>query len=249
MPSSFFRSLAVLEVLGQQEPAAVSELARAAKLDKGAVSRLLRACLDEGWVIRIDGKYALGPRAAILGNGGVQAEVVHAAESLVHAIAGTTGLWSHAYQIAGTQGFTIASAAGRGYGVAGHAIGRAFPLWALGGGKALAAQLDDDLLEGLVPPDPLPRYTERTIETRAEILAQIREIRAGAPAREFGVFDPHLACIALPWPHRLDQPLALACLGRPDELRRTEDVALRALRAATQVGATADDVIRAAAQA
>lgn len=247
MSNSFFRGLAVLEALGRREPSSVSDLARATSTDKATVSRLLRACLDEGWVIRVDGKFALGPRAAILGEGSRQAEVVRAAEGLVHAVAGTTGLWSHAYQIAGANGFVIAAAAGRGYGVASRALGQTFPIWALGAGKALAAQLSDEELLALLPPDPLPAFTARTLRSRQEFLDQIADIRSGAAAREDGEFDEHLACVALPWPHRLAQPLALACLGRPDELRRAETRVLRVLRAATRPGATADDVILAVA--
>jgi DNA-binding IclR family transcriptional regulator len=246
MSRSLIKGLALLESVAALEPASVSELARATGLDKSWVSRLLSGCEKEGWIARSDGLFVLGPRSATLGQDSVQAGVVRTARMLVHALAGATGLDAEAYQLAGGRGFALARATGDTRRVVMRTLGTEFPLWALAGGKALAAQLDDAEVAELLPPDPLPGLTETTIRDRATFFAQLAELRSGAPAYDWGEFDPFTACIARPWPTPAHMPGALTVLGHPTQIETMHEMVERVLAVAVAPGATRESVIAAA---
>ena len=62
MSSTFIRGLALLETIDLYGPITVTELAQRTGVDKSTVSRTLAACEPDGWVVRTEGRVALGPR-------------------------------------------------------------------------------------------------------------------------------------------------------------------------------------------
>jgi DNA-binding IclR family transcriptional regulator len=64
-------------------------------------------------------------------------------------------------------------------------------------GKALLAHENLDDLESFLP-NPMPRMTPLSVTGLPELLAQLREIRQGALARECEEAQLELACVALP---------------------------------------------------
>ncbi len=245
MSQALLRGLGLLELLDDSEPLVLSELARRAGLDKSVVSRILSALEPEGWIVRIDGKVSLGPRGVILGNRGIESQIVRRVEGLVHALAGVTGASAQAYQLAGNSGFVIAAAQGRGLFLRVRAV-PSFPIWCTAAGRALAAQLDEDELEAMLPPDPLPAVTDKTITSRSEVLALIQRIRAGEPSLDWGEFQPGAACLAMPFPEAGRLKVALACATTPEQLTERRELIERAMRQAVQPGASPESIVVAA---
>jgi DNA-binding IclR family transcriptional regulator len=275
MSKTLLNRLAMLEVLDSSEGLTITELAERSGLDVSVVSRTVSACERDGWVARRGNRVIIGLRATLLGQGGPFAQVIAAADPLVHALAGATGLTAHAYALVGSQSIAIASAAG-----VGHAPPRGLsvkaPLHATAGGRAIASTLEPELLDSVLPPDPLPDpqtllgtlsgtsaetlfQTSGTpssdeqgkpalATTRAELEAELDEIRSSGFADDHGALHPALHCIAVAWPQAV-VPAALACLGSPDAVRVAEPVARRALQLAARPGATPHSVLAAIAEA
>jgi DNA-binding IclR family transcriptional regulator len=272
LASTFMRGLALLEVIDRHGPITVTQLARRTGIDLGTVSRTVTACAADGWVVKTGRGVLLGPRAALLGRAGHGADVITAAEPLVHTIAGITGLTTHAYGLVGASVVLLAFADGH----AEHMmLGEAVPglLNVTAAGRAVAAQLAPADLDDLLPPEPFPNqadFIESTRDlidapligrlfdehrpsrpspvptTRTELDRQLEQIRATGAAYDHGDLHPAVACIAVPWPHPT-LPAALACLGHPAGVSAAEPMVLRCLTAAVATAATPHDVIAAAA--
>jgi DNA-binding IclR family transcriptional regulator len=150
---TFLKGLALLQAL-DVGPMTVSELAQRLGYDKATVSRLVAAAELDGWVTRTGRDLTVGPRAALLGMTTPASRAARNAEPLVQALAGVTGLVAQALGLVGSRAVGLA-AAGLG-GLVPNGLSVSFPLWASAGGKVIAAQIDDQQLDRLLPPDPFP---------------------------------------------------------------------------------------------
>jgi DNA-binding IclR family transcriptional regulator len=273
MSKTFLSRLAMLEVLDAAGPLTISELAHRSGLDVAVVSRTVAACEGDGWLTRTAGKIAIGPRTTLLGHSGPFAEVIARAAPLVHAVAGVTGLLTHAYSLIGASSVLIAAGPGR---LPGPPPGLALqsPLHATAAGHAIAAQLDPDRLDALLPPEPYPDAAQVTAAMagtavepfftpaaaaaaavrpplprhRDDLQARLDPVRTDGFATDHAALDPAIACIAVPWPQP-GFPSALACLGLPEAVTAGTALIRRALTLAAQPGSTPNQVISGTAQA
>ncbi|HEX6526787.1 MAG TPA: MarR family transcriptional regulator [Streptosporangiaceae bacterium] len=274
MSKTFLSRLAMLEVLDAAGPLTISELAHRSGLDTAVVSRTVAACEGDGWLTRAGGKIAIGPRATLLGHSGPFGEVIARAAPLVHAVAGVTGLLTHACSLIGASSVLIAAGPGRGPGIPPGLAARA-PLHATAAGHAIAAQLDPARLDALLPPEPYPDAGQVTAtmagtaaepffapdphattaatrpplpRNRDELQARLDIIRTHGYATDPAALHPAIACIAIPWPQP-GFPSALTCLGLPEAVTASTPLIRRALALAAQPGSTPNQVITGTAEA
>jgi DNA-binding IclR family transcriptional regulator len=274
MSKTLLSRLAMFETLDACGPLSITELAKRSGLDVTVVSRTVSACEPDGWLMRVGGRIALGPRSTLLGHSGPTATVIAAAAPLVHAVAGVTGLLTQAFGLVGNQSVLIAEAPGRGRSAP---VGLALkaPLYATAGGRAIAVQLAPAQLTSLLPEEPYPdasdlvaAMTGTTAEsmfsafrsgpampaqsgpvtlarTREELEAQLDAVRRDAVSVDAGSLDPAIHCVAVPWP-QADLPAALVCLGTAPALAASQGLIRRVLQVAARYGAEPRDVIAAA---
>jgi DNA-binding IclR family transcriptional regulator len=274
MSKTLLNRLAMFEVLDAQGPLTITDLARRCGLDITVVSRTVSACEPEGWLVREEGKVELGPRCALLAHGSHSARVIAAAEPLAHAIAGVTGLFTHVSALVGSHAVLVAAAEGRGPTDPSVAAGLAAktPLHATAAGRAIAAQLMSDRLAEVLPAEPYPDAAATIAglagtqaaamfarpagdreplpplpRTRGELDVELAEIRATGFALDRGALHPAVHCIATAWPQRA-LVASFSCLGTPRTMAHEAAVIRRVLRAAVRPGATAADVVAAAAR-
>jgi DNA-binding IclR family transcriptional regulator len=274
MSKTFLSRLAMLEVLDAAGPLTISELAHRSGLDVAVVSRTVAACEGDGWLARAAGKITIGPRATLLGHSGPFAEVIARAAPLVHAVAGVTGLLTHAYSLIGASSVLIAVGPGRDP-AAPPGLAAQAPLHATAAGHAIAAQLDASRLDALLPPEPYPDAAEvaaamagtaaeslltpaPTATTAAarpplarhrdELQARLDLVRSNGFATDPAALHPAIACIAVPWPQP-GFPSAIACLGLPGVITASAALARRALALAAQPGSTPNQIITGTAEA
>lgn len=268
------RGLQLLELLDVHGPMTVTEIARLTGQDKSWVSRIAAACEHDGWTVREHGRVALGTRAALLAHGSAGGELIRRAQPLVEALAGVTGLTAHAYGLVGTHA-TVLAAAGPGPPLSSVGVGMSTSLVATAAGQVIAAQLDPERLERLLPPDPFPeplaelaaspgyvafasgRFTAlapsegaqcTAPRNRVELEATLAEVREQGFALDEGALHPQIGCLAVPWPGVGDFA-ALTCMGTPAAVSASIALARPALEAAASPGATREDVVAAAANA
>lgn len=271
MSKTLLSRLGMFEVLDAAGPLTISELAHRSGLDPAVVSRTVAACERDGWLIRADGRVAIGPRATLLGHSGPFAKVIARGEPLVHAVAGVTGILAHAYSLVGSSAVLIAMAPGRGP-VTPAGLATQASLHATAAGLAIAAQLSPRQLDDLLPTEPYPdaaavvatmadtvagplftpaphpvgTAAPQIPRRRADLLARLDAVKKTGFADDPGALDPAIACIAVPWPQP-GFPGALACLGSPDAIPATAPLIRQALVLAAQPGSTPQQIITGAA--
>lgn len=271
MSKTLLRGLDLIEEVGRHGPLTVSELARRTGVHITIVSRTIKACEPEGWLVRVDGKVLPGPRCALLGLASPVSRTIGEAEPLVRTLAAVTGLAASADGLVGGELMMLAS-----FGTAGAAdlaggLGRV-PVYVLAAGRAVAAQLPAARLDAVLPAEPYPDAGRLLASihdlaphstyltnfgadrdpaaalprTRAELDAELKSIRVGGFARDHGALHPSIHCIAAPWPTDT-LPAAMACFGSRENIEADAELIEAALRAATKPGATTQDVLDAAA--
>lgn len=243
MSKTFLSRLAMLEVLDAAGPLTISELAHRSGLDVAVVSRTVAACEGDGWLTRAGGKIAIGPRTTLLGHFGPLAEVIARAAPLVHAVAGVTGLLTHAYSLVGASSVLVAVGPGRDPGAPPGLSARA-PLHATAAGHAIAVQLDASRLERVTTAAAQPPLPGQ----RDELQARLDLVRKDGFATDPAALDPAIACIAVPWPQP-GFPSAIACLGLPEVITASRTLVRRVLALAAQPGSTPNQIITGAAEA
>jgi DNA-binding IclR family transcriptional regulator len=272
MSKTLLRGLDLIEEVGRNGPMTVSELSRRTGVHITIVSRTIKACEPEGWLVRVDGKVLPGPRCALLGLASPVSRTIAEAEPLVRTIAAVTGLAASADGLVGGELMMLASFGTAGASDLAGALSRV-PVYVLATGRAVAAQLPAERLDAVLPAEPYPDAGQLLASihdlaplssylasfgadrdpaaalprTRAELDANLESIRAGGFARDHGALHPSIHCIAAPWPTDT-LPAAMACFGSREKIESDADLIEAALRAATKPGATTQDVIEAAAK-
>jgi DNA-binding IclR family transcriptional regulator len=273
MSKTFLRGLDLIELVDLEGPLTISEIARRTGIELSIVSRTVSACEPYGWLVRDGGRISSGPRCALLGLTSPATGAIRAAEPLVRAVSAAAGVTSVASALVGRETMVLASEMVSGAAPA-VTIGvpSRIPIYVLAEGLAISAQLSPAQLDKLLPAEPYPGREAMSpafasaiagfvaaypgaahpepgdiVRTRAELDECIRRIRAEGFARDHGRLHASITCIARPWP-AAGLPSAIACVGTRDELGARQALIESCLAAATEPGATSQDVIRAAAR-
>ena len=109
MSKTLLRGLGLIEVVDLQGPLTISEIARHTGIELSTVSRTVAACEPDGWLVRVDGRIATGPRCALLGLTSPATRAIRAAEPLVRAITAAVGVTTTASTLAGRDVMVLAS--------------------------------------------------------------------------------------------------------------------------------------------
>lgn len=123
----------------------------------------------------------------------------------------------------------------------GSRLGARMPASCVSGGKVLLAALSDDELLALYPDEALETLTSRSIPTRTELLAELKQVRRRGWATNFGESEPDVSGVAVevasgpgevPYAIAVSAPRSRLAQSRVkvivDELRKTADLLGRA---------------------
>ena len=273
MSKTLVRGLELIEDLGLYGPMTISELSRRNDVHVSIVSRTVAMLEPEGWMVRVDGKIAAGPRCALLGLISPAGKTVRRAESLVKALAAVTGVATAASGLIGRDVMILSASSGAGTELPGGFSSR-LPVYVMAAGRAIAAELPEGTLDAILPDgdfldaarvldsldgsEPIPDFLASAGHddeappssiplTRADLDAEIATIRADGFARDHGELHPAIHCIAAPWPTP-ELPASLACVGSREEIDTNQATIEACLRAAIRPGAGAQDIFDVAAR-
>jgi DNA-binding IclR family transcriptional regulator len=96
-------------------------------------------------------------------------------------------------------------------------IGVVYPAYLTSGGKALLAELGDDELRRLFPQPRLPRLTERSPASRAQLFEDLERIRAAGYATNFGESEVGIHAVAVVQRASTGRPAAAMAVSAPEQ--------------------------------
>lgn len=194
------RAVTILEILGRDGEAGVTEVARELGVHKSTASRLF-AALDRRELVTQDssrGKFRLGVGLVRLaGAAGRRLDVIQEGRPVCRALAQEVGETVNLAILAGRDALYLDQVAGPSALSPHNWAGQRIPLHATSDGKVLLAyQPDADLAECLTL--PRQRFTEHTITAAGELRQALAEVRARGYAIAAEELEAGLTAVAAP---------------------------------------------------
>jgi DNA-binding IclR family transcriptional regulator len=194
------KALRILELLAARSPRGVMEIAAELAMPKGSVSRLLKALARWGYVVQNlrRGQYHLGPKVVALSDRYSQSDrLLKTAQPIMRELALAARATAHLGVIIEGELLVVAKEPSPERIQVDSRVGGRIPPHASAMGKVLLAGLPAkerlSFLKG-----PLPRFTEKTIVDRRQLLKVLEEVRKTGIALEAGEDDPGAGCIGAP---------------------------------------------------
>ncbi|MFF0546432.1 IclR family transcriptional regulator [Nocardia thailandica] len=153
------------------------DVAERTGLPRSSAHRIIDQMIRLRWLAHAPGGYRLGTRALELGGLAIEHnEIRDALGPLLHELCGRTGMIAHLAVLDGPRVLLIDKAVGRGGDSLPTRLGGRMPAHCTAVGKALLAALPPSVVE-LALPDRLPRFTDRTIDRRADLHRELDRVR------------------------------------------------------------------------
>ena len=236
------RALSVLEILARDGDAGVTEVAAELDVHKSTVS-LLISVLERRVLVEQEGergKYRLGHGLLALAGATVaRIDVVQASRPITAGLAQEVGETINIAMLSGSEALyldqAMATAALRSH----NWVGQRVPLHATSNGKVLLAWATPDQRRTLLP-DPLPRFTRRTITSPRRLAQELDDVRTRGYARAVDELEVGLVAVAAPVRSFDGSVVASMSASGPDARLRGERIDVlgrRVRRAADEVSA------------
>lgn len=176
------RALSILEATGQRtEGLTNSEISRRLGIPKSSASYILRALERRGYLRRDaeSGKYRLGLKVLSLGQEALTGfDLGELARPVLRALVERTQLTAHLAVLDHGEAVYIEKVDAPGFIKMDTWVGRRMYVHSTSVGKALAAHLPRDVVEGIVRERGLKKRTPKTITSFSRFLAELEKVRA-----------------------------------------------------------------------
>lgn len=190
----------------------LSELSSSTDLPLPTIHRLLRTLVTKGYVRQLPNRrYALGPRLIRLGEGANKQLGALARPQLKHLV-DSLGETSNMAVLDSDMVVYIAQVPSSHSMRMFTEVGRRAHTHDTGVGKAILAQLDDDVVRGIVSRAGMPTPTEKSISSIDALLAELKTIRERGYAIDDGEQELGVRCFAMAVPNA-PTPTAVSVSG------------------------------------
>jgi DNA-binding IclR family transcriptional regulator len=198
--------------------ATLSEIARKTALPRSTTHHILRALVDFGYLVQ-DGDarpYRLGPRLfRLTAHMWTNEQLAEIAMPYLDTLSRRTGEGTSLAVLRDGIVTIVAKRESEGPVRVAQEVGVRRPIYCTAVGKALAAWLPDDELDGIIARTPFERKTARTIVTAAAFRRELARIRTTGFAVDNEEHIPGIRCIAAPVRDHTDDVCASLCVVGP----------------------------------
>ncbi|MCS3426992.1 IclR family acetate operon transcriptional repressor [Leucobacter aridicollis] len=226
---SVARAFALLESLADAvEPLSLQTIAERTGLAQPTAHRLIKTMQGLGYTRQTAAReYGLGPGLIALGNRAAP-ELAVRAQPLLRDLEELSQETANLVVLDGTNAVYVAQQQSRHQMRMFTEVGRRVLPHAAGAGKAMLATLSEARVRAILEVTGLPRYTETTRTTVADLLRELRETRGRGYALDDGEREVGVRCIAVAVPGS-NPPAALSVSG--PAARITDDMVPRVVEA------------------
>ncbi len=197
---SMAKAFRILELLGEESPRGLAEIAREAGLGKSGLCRLLKSLSAIGYVVQAGerGAYALGPKVVALAESYLASDRLAAvARPVLRDLALEARASAHVAVLVEGKALVVVKEPSPELIQVNSRVGAPIPLHASALGKVLLAGLPEAerrrVLRG-----PLARFSDTTITERRGLRAALLEVRRRGFALESGEEHPGVGCVGSP---------------------------------------------------
>src|SRR5262245_22104689 len=198
---SLERAFAILEeVARHREGINLADLSKAVGLHNSTTFHLVKTMTQLGYItqLRDSNRYRIGSRLFTLAAGALEENSFLAvATPVLETLTRETGEAGHFAIRSGNEIVVIARTAGSGLLQMVDRTGGQRPAHATALGKVLLAALNDAQIRQFLGPEPLRKFTAKTIVERNALLREIEEVRRKGIAYDDGEFDAEIRCVAV----------------------------------------------------
>jgi IclR family acetate operon transcriptional repressor len=190
----------------------LSELASTAGLPMPTIHRLLRTLVTLGYARQLaNRRYALGPRLIRLGEG-ASMQLGAIAQAPLKSLVDRLGETSNMAVLDSSMVLYVAQVPSKHSMRMFTEVGRRVHMHDSGVGKAILAQLGDDVVRGIVARAGMPTPTEKSIGTVEELLEELDRIRERGYSIDDGEQELGVRCLAMAIPNA-PTPCAISVSG------------------------------------
>lgn len=192
-------SCALVQALNELGQAGVTELANQAGVSKTTAFHHLSTLHDAGFVVKRGDQYGLSLQFLDIGETIKNRFAINqAGKPEVSTLAEETGEYANLVVEEDGVGYIIQKRRGGRSATSSTRIGQSIPLHSTGAGKAILAAMSDDMVDEVLATHGLPRKTERTLTSEADLRAEIETIRDRGYAVLWGEYVTGAGAIAAP---------------------------------------------------
>jgi IclR family transcriptional regulator, KDG regulon repressor len=199
---SLERAFAILEEVARNvEGINVADLSKAVGLHNSTTFHLVKTMAQLGYIsqVRESKRYRIGTKLFTLAAGALEENSFLAvATPVLEKLTGETGESAHFAIRSGNSIVVIARTAGSGLLQMVDRNGGQRPAHGTALGKVLLSPLNDAQIRQFLGPEPLRKFTPKTIVERDALLREIAEVRRTGIAYDDGEFDEEIRCVAVP---------------------------------------------------
>ncbi|WP_284011423.1 IclR family transcriptional regulator [Haloarcula pelagica] len=192
-------SLRIVEALKRLDGAGLTTVANDLGIAKSTVHNHLQTLVDEGYITNEGGVYRVGLRFLELGEyKRNRMDIYETARPEVASLAEKTGEMANAAVEEHGQGVYITRAEGTEAVTVDTYAGKRVKLHCTALGKTILAELPEERVDEILDTHGLPARTENTITDRAELKAELDDVRERGYAYDREERLPGLRCVAAP---------------------------------------------------
>lgn len=199
---SLQRAFAILEaVAARPDGINLADLSKAVGLHNSTTFHLVKTMVTLGYVdhVRDSKRYRVGAKLFTLAAGALEENTFLAlATPVLEQVTALTGEAAHFAIRSGREIVVIARTSGQGLLQLADRAGAPRPAHATALGKVLLSALDEKQIREFLGPEPLRRYTPKTIVERDALLREIAEVGRKGIGYDDGEFDAEVRCVAVP---------------------------------------------------
>jgi DNA-binding IclR family transcriptional regulator len=197
---SIQKAFAILELLAEQSPRGVTEIASALKLEKSGLSRLLKSLAGLGYVVQTAerGQYQISPRILTLAQQFLEGDrLIQEAQPVLRSLAQEARATAHLGMLVQGHSMVVAKEPSPERIQVSTRVGVRIAPHASALGKVLLASMSDPDLARFAR-GTLTRYTEKTLVDPKKLIAAVEEVRRRGYSFETEEEHRGVGCIGAP---------------------------------------------------
>jgi len=220
------RSIEIIEYMSREKrDFTITEIARELDFPRNSVFRIVKTLIDRGYMVSLSGKtYRLSSKLLSIGYAAVSEQnLIQQASKPMHELRDQVNESVFIGVMAGSQGVVLDELLSYSPVKVKVGVGTQFPVYTGAPGKAMVAYLDEHRQNEILDQITFKKYTENTITSKKEMIAELIKIREKGFATDHEEMTIGINCVSCPIFNFKNEPFAAIWIGGQSFHLKPED--------------------------